>query len=92
MILFTFLKFFLLSKSCKYLFKLLSGYPELLYGDWIGGSDDILHLLNTNVVVEHQDIDTSVARIDDKNRFGGKEEIDVEFGYGEKYIKHLKNA
>ena len=44
------------------------------------GGNDILHLLDTNVVVERQDLDSSIARIDDKNRFGGKGEIEVEFG------------
>ena len=44
------------------------------------GGNDILHLLDTNVVVERQDIDMSIARIDDKNRFGGKGSIEVMFG------------
>lgn len=44
------------------------------------GGNDILHLLDTNVVVERQDENTSIARIDDKNRYGGKESIEVWFG------------
>ncbi len=46
------------------------------------GGNDILHLLDTNVVVERQDLSHSIAKIDDKNRFGGKGEIEVVFEKG----------
>jgi hypothetical protein len=44
------------------------------------GGNDILHLLDTNVVVERQDMEHSIARIDDKNRFGGQGELELRFG------------
>ncbi len=34
--------------------------------------NDILYLLDTNVVVERQTLSHSIAKIDDKNRFGGR--------------------
>ena len=44
------------------------------------GERKIGHLVDIKVVVEREDKNTSIARIDDKNRFGGTGSMEVDFG------------